>query len=615
MSTLNFFLRNNENKGMKFICKYFLISIFVGSIFSANATVIKDNKALTEYMQMHSFEQQNNNERYKELHALFTNKDYEKVIDGAQKLIKYNNQDWFAYEYIGTSYYLLKRPDKAKSAFITALKINSESITTLFYLGVILMELNEVVEAEKSLIKAIALDSGYVQAHLALGLLYEYKRLNSLAEVFLNNAVRLEPNNIEIASDLARVLNKNKKYEKTVTLLEPLTPISSQNQQAHILLAIAYYFDSDYQNSLNRYKQIGKLKTNSPESMLGQSMAYRGLLEYDKALNVIQTLITNIDDMGDAYIEQGLVYLGLKKNAEANKSFEKAIELGANKLNISNYIAKFYINIRELDKAKSTLEKTIKQGISNENTYARLSEVYLAHNKVNEGELTLLAGLKAYPDSTYLYFRLTSFLASIGKYEQALDYAKKGLVNEPNSVLLIRLAILLSARLDQPAQAENYAKSLYEVSLKNNQTTMLYASYAEKNNSIDLAISLYKRVLKTSGNNPLALNNLSGLLLLKGDLEQSEAYALKANQIVTENANIMDTLAWVWHKQGKNKKSSELFQKASEVAPELGVIWYHWGIVLAELNMSSESKASLEKSLSFNKGEDWGKHAEQLLAQ
>jgi tetratricopeptide (TPR) repeat protein len=63
---------------------------------------------------------------------------------------------------------------------------------------------------------------------------------------------------------------------------------------------------------------------------------------------------------------------------------------------------------------------------------------------------------------------------------------------------------------------------------------------------------------------------------------------------------ILDTLGWIYYKQGDKDQALGLLERAISKAPEHPVLNYHLGMVLYEAGRSDEAKEKLEKALAGN---------------
>lgn len=92
----------------------------------------------------------------------------------------------------------------------------------------------------------------------------------------------------------------------------------------------------------------------------------------------------------------------------------------------------------------------------------------------------------------------------------------------------------------------------------------------------------------------------------KDDLERALALAKKAHTAYPENAVVLDSLGWIYYKEGDLSLASDYIGKAQFKTPESAVINYHMGMVFHRLSKFVEAKVMLQKSVA-GKDDYYGK--------
>ncbi len=88
--------------------------------------------------------------------------------------------------------------------------------------------------------------------------------------------------------------------------------------------------------------------------------------------------------------------------------------------------------------------------------------------------------------------------------------------------------------------------------------------------------------------------------------------AQKAASIDFKNANVKDTLGWIYYLRGDYKKALKNLLGAVEVIDKHPSIRYHLGATYQKLGRSKEAKAELEKALAL--ADDFPEKAEAQKA-
>lgn len=137
--------------------------------------------------------------------------------------------------------------------------------------------------------------------------------------------------------------------------------------------------------------------------------------------------------------------------------------------------------------------------------------------------------------------------------------------------------------------------------MQRRQWTSAVASYEYM---IHNAPSRFSRVL------PEAHNNAAWVLVdkLERDLEKAERYALRANTLEPNNSAYVDTLAWIYYKQGRlddalkqQLRAVNLMQGELSPLPGLsearGELYYHLGAIYEKQGKLNDARASYHRAL------------------
>lgn len=98
--------------------------------------------------------------------------------------------------------------------------------------------------------------------------------------------------------------------------------------------------------------------------------------------------------------------------------------------------------------------------------------------------------------------------------------------------------------------------------------------------------------LKIDADNTYVLNNYAYYLSVRNEnLDKAEKLSRKANELVHDNRNYMDTYGWILYQQKKYKEAEEWLARAAKMGPAKPDILEHYGDVLYKLNKPDEAYA------------------------
>src|SRR5205085_3471831 len=114
----------------------------------------------------------------------------------------------------------------------------------------------------------------------------------------------------------------------------------------------------------------------------------------------------------------------------------------------------------------------------------------------------------------------------------------------------------------------------------------------------DEARKMYEESLRREPDNPVLLNNLAFLLAQQGsDLDQALTLAQRAKQRLPENAEVADTLGWIYLKKNLNAGAIQIFQGLVKQQPNNPTFHYHLALALLQQGDKSGARKELERAL------------------
>ncbi len=214
---------------------------------------------------------------------------------------------------------------------------------------------------------------------------------------------------------------------------------------------------------------------------------------------------------------------------------------------------------------------------------AALGEAYLKTNKIQEATAAFDQVIDKGTRSPRPYLARASLFAKENQLEQALSVLEKGASVNP-------------ADLSIP---------------------LMTASLYERNERFDEAIALYEKLLMRNPTLNLAANNMAQLI---ADHHFDDAAALEKARLAAErfisspNPLLMDTLAWVYFRQGKLDLALTIMDRAMAGATPLPTqMYYHYGALLAKRGDKPRAQEALEKALSMKESYAGDQEAKALL--
>ena len=137
----------------------------------------------------------------------------------------------------------------------------------------------------------------------------------------------------------------------------------------------------------------------------------------------------------------------------------------------------------------------------------------------------------------------------------------------------------------------------------------------EKTNRFSESIREMETVLSIDPDNAEALNFIGYSYADRGlNLDEAEKMIVKALKIKPDNGYMIDSLGWVYFKQGKFDSALTNIKKAMEIMPADTAIIEHLGDVYLKLGRLKEAREVYEKALKIDpKNKSLQKKLENLI--
>ncbi|MFA6280755.1 MAG: tetratricopeptide repeat protein [Bdellovibrionales bacterium] len=145
------------------------------------------------------------------------------------------------------------------------------------------------------------------------------------------------------------------------------------------------------------------------------------------------------------------------------------------------------------------------------------------------------------------------------------------------------------------------------------------AGLYDENGHSDEAIALYEKLLARNPDLNVAANNMAQSI---ADHRFNDSAALEKARLAAErfisspNPLLMDTLAWVYFRQGKLDQALTIMDRAMAATPPLPAqMYYHYGALMAKRGDKPRAKEALEKAVAMGETYAGDKEAKELLEE
>lgn len=496
--------------------------------------------------------------------------------------------------------------------------------------------------AQKLFLEGLKTQPKSAVTYFELSGIYDYKKEGNEAVESAEKAVALNPENDWYKTNLAVIYQKYGLYEKSLALYKELTEKHPRRQEYLFVLAENYLILGKKQEALKVYSEIQNSVGNTEELAMHKQNLYLELGQIDNAILEIENLVKEQPNNAAYY---GLLAELYEEKGESEKSLElykKVLEIDPDNENIRFALYAYYKERGESEKSFYELKKAYENPNAPIDTKVQILLGYLKteNPKTKEqGEELAEILVQAHPNNSKSYTAIAEIYLQQGKNKKALAAYKKSVALESGQYVLWNQIVFLEADMQsydslivdsekalelfpsQPLyyffsgfariQQGDYDKAIDNLSVGKelvlDNTKMLSEFYERLGDAYHLkkedALSdkNYDESLHYDPRNPTLLNNYSYYLSERGEqLEKALKMTQLANQLSPQNANFLDTYAWVLFQQKKYVEAEEQLDNALTYGgSNSAVVLEHYGDVNFFLGKISTAVEYWKKASEF----------------
>ncbi len=401
-----------------------------------------------------------------------------------------------------------------------------------------------------------------------LGDLYIMKRdLQKAAETLERLSIYI-PDDMQVHKKLALCHMALDDKDKAIASLEKVVKGEPDNAEVYCYLGELYEAMDDKENAAKYYNFAAGISGKNPLPYLQLARLY---LDTDPA-KASAALLKGLDKLpGNADLLNLLsrAHLMAGKNAEAINAFDSLIGI-----------------VQSSDSSIINAGQFLDFGMAAQQ--AGMNDKAAAYYR---------RGIEMDPSLTDLYIGLASLLMGQDREEDAIAVIREAVAASPGDpeshyylALLFHNTRRFTEALGEFAQVEALALRRKGISL-NAEFFFHYGAALERTGDLQKAEEMLTRSIALDTNNAEALNSLAYMWAEQGkNLDIALEYVGHATELDPENGAFMDTLGWIHYMRGDYKLALDQIENALFFMPGDPTIAEHLGDILEALGKNAEAK-------------------------
>jgi tetratricopeptide (TPR) repeat protein len=497
------------------------------------------------------------------------------AMEQYQKITQKDPNDADSWVMLGRLFSISHNSPEAEKAFNAALKADAENEDALTGLASVYLDLGDTKAAIAKL-KAVTDKSPNSRTLVALARAYEDLQDWKDAADARKRALEMGLDDEQVVADLGDDLLKSNQITEALQLYQQLANDEPRNPRYQLKLAEIYIAQHDLAKAR---ATLDKAKQADPANL---DVRYNDatLLELedhvDQAITVLQGILSDTERKQYSEGERNNRAIFLEKLARdyrANQQYAQAIE---------------------------TFQKAaaINPDAGSE-AAAEIVATYQAQKDYASALREADAALKKFPKDLGVTVQHAQLLADMGKVDAGATELRSLLNGKQDRAINLELAQTYEKgkRWNDMAKALDDAEKLSKTDDEKLTVYFMRGAMLERQKKYEAAEAEFRKVLEMDANNDSALNYL-GYMLADRNVRLEEAFQMvkKALDLKPDSGAYLDSLGWVYYRQGKYSDAEGLLVRALQKQPD-PTVHDHLGDVYAKLGKTKEAVAQWQASL------------------
>ncbi len=433
-----------------------------------------------------------------------------------------------------------------------------------------------------ALLKSAAEKNPDVRIVTTLAEMYESDKQFSQAADAWKEALPLTNDNLTVRRHYVQNLLDANRGSEAVSALQALASDDPKNPEFLLQLIGVYEQQRDFASAdaaLLKAKAIG----NTPQIRLAEAQLLNAEGKTGEAIDVLQAVLSETKKAQYSNDERAQRIQIVEMTAELQKKAERTQEAAATFRQISE------LNPQVASKVEVEVIATLAAGRD-----------YKAAREAAD------AAVKKYPGDKVVLMEHASLLGELAQYDAAINEfrAMPDAANDRDIQIQIAEIQKKAKRYADEQKTLDRAESISTNEQEKQGIALMRGEMLQSEKNFDAAEQIVRNLLKTSPNNPNALNYLGYMFAERGvKLDEAQQLVSKALQLDPGNGAYLDSLGWVHYRQNHLDQAADELRQALDkigrdatVHDHLGEVYFKQGKIKEAIQQWEASVTEMKKA-------------------
>ncbi len=503
------------------------------------------------------------------------------AIEQYEQIVKIEPDSVDDHLLLGRLYRLNNDLQKAETELKTAIKLDPSSEEAVTTLAMLYTDEGDTTHALQVL-SSVPDASRSAKLYSALGTAYEQRKDYKDAIDSFRKAVMLDRDNLDAIRGLAENLMNDGQYDAALEQYKVIVDSNPEDAQTYVRMSEIYRHEAKYDLALESLKKADALVPDMAAVAYNMAAVYEAQGRYDDAIKLLQDLLKKTDsNQSDdrnnraIFLERlGTIYRDQENYSSAVDTFRKLATLGGDDNARAGYqeMIDTYREAKEWPQATAVAKEAV-QKLPNDRDMRMVLDAQLADTGDVDSAITdVRSMLKGGPEDREVYLRLGIIQSRAKRWKDAgesLDKAEQlsTKADDKAYVWFLRGDLLQRQKLYDQADTE-FRKVLTALPQSDPQVaaTLNYLGYmnADRGVKLDESLTFVKQALIAEPSNGAYLDSLGWVYFKQGKYDLAEENLTKAAVHMGSDPTVQQHLGDLYQKTGRLKMAAAHWERAVE---------------------------------------------------
>lgn len=433
----------------------------------------------------------------------------------------------------------------------------------------------------------------------------QWEKARSAAE----QAIKLDPTKFPAYQVLFEVAVENHKLEEAKAVLDRAAKQNSTDY--HFWISLAEIYSSlqkeikipDAKKTITGfYEKALALEPNDVGVLASVADFYATNQNPAKAVEIYGEVLKRQPNAENIRIKQALSYAVLGDKKSAISVLQKVVEHEPLRYQVFSLLGEIFEETKDNEQALTNYRLSLSANAQQLAPHLRIVMIYLKDKKYDETLKELDAAREKFPNTPQInyfyglvYSEKKEYSKSIGYFDEAMHLASASNPEMLDAVFYYYYGAALERDGQFDKAAVQFAKAIELNPDFAEAYNYLGFMYADKNVKLKEAHDYIERALAYDPNNGAYLDSLGWVFYREGNVNQAIEYLQKAAKIIGDDSAVYEHLGEVYHKMGETNKALQNYKKAVDLDPKNNDIQNKLKLIQDSLSNSNSSK-NVDKS-------------------